>query len=40
MLRYKANWLKPNVGKGDKTFDEYPDQSIEDWHRERGLWID
>lgn len=40
LLRYKASWVVPNVGKNDKTFDEYPDQSIEDWHRERGLWID
>jgi hypothetical protein len=40
MLRYKASWVVPNITKNDKTFDEYPDQSIEDWHRERGLWID
>lgn len=40
MLRYKASWVVPNIAKNDKTFDEYPDQSIEDWHRERGLWID
>lgn len=40
LLRYKASWVVPNVGKDDKTFEEYPDQSIEDWHRERGLWID
>ena len=40
MLRYKASWVKPNVGKNDKTFDAYPDQSIEDWHKQRNLWID
>jgi hypothetical protein len=40
MLRYKANWVEPNVGPGDETFDLYPRQSLEDWHRERGLWVD
>jgi hypothetical protein len=40
MLRYKASWVEPAVGPGDQCFDEYPAQSIEDWHRERGLWID
>lgn len=39
MLRYKANWVKPVVGKNDLTFDLYPRQSIEDWHKKRGLWI-
>lgn len=40
MLRYKANWVEPDVGRFDSTFDEYPEQSIEDWHRSRGLWVD
>ncbi len=40
MLRYKANWVVPAIGEGDATFDEYPEQSIEDWHRSRGLWAD
>lgn len=40
MLRYKASWVVPNVGPDDKTFDLYPEQSIEEWHRERGLWLD
>jgi hypothetical protein len=40
MLRYKANWVEPAIGPGDQTFELYPTQSIEEWHRQRGLWID
>ena len=40
MLKYKANWVKPNFGRGDAKFAEYPELSIEDWHRKRGLWIE
>ena len=39
MLRYKASWVVPVVGPDDRTFDEYPEQSIEDWHKSRGLWV-
>jgi hypothetical protein len=40
MLRYKAPWVEPDVRAGDACFDEYPEQSIEDWHKRRGLWVD
>jgi hypothetical protein len=40
MLRYKASWVVPAIGPRDLTFEEYPQQSIEDWHRQRGLWVD
>ena len=40
MLRYKAGWVEPDIRPGDLCFDEYPEQSIEDWHRSRGLWIE
>lgn len=40
MLRYKAPWVVPQFGRGDAKFDEYPELSIEEWHRRRGLWID
>lgn len=40
MLRYKAAWVVPQFGRGDAKFDEYPELSIEEWHRRCGLWID
>ncbi len=40
MLADKASWVVPAIAAGDLAFDEYPEQSIEDWHREKGLWLD
>lgn len=40
MLDFKASWVEPHIRDGDRTFGRYPDQSIEDWHRGRNLWID
>ncbi|MEO3999178.1 GFA family protein [Mesorhizobium sp. CAU 1732] len=40
MLKYKASWVEPNIHDGDATFDVYPEESIADWHRKRGLWVD
>lgn len=40
MLSSKADWVTPDVKDEDQVFDQYPDQSIEDWHRSRNLWID
>ena len=40
MLRFKPSWVVPDIGPKDLVFQEYPEQSIEDWHRSRGLWID
>lgn len=39
MLRFKASWVEPRIASHDKTFELYPDQSIEDWHRANDLWI-
>ena len=39
MLRYKASWAKPVIGKKDLTFDLYPKQSIEEWHKAHKLWV-
>ena len=39
MLASKADWVTPEVGPEDSCFDAYPDQSIEEWHKSRGLWI-
>ena len=40
MLRFKPSWVQPDIRPGDICKDEYPDESIEQWHRWRGLWID
>jgi hypothetical protein len=40
MLKFKANWVEPAIGPDDACFQDYPEQSIEEWHRSRGLWID
>jgi hypothetical protein len=40
MLRYKPSWVQPDIREGDATFELYPEKSIEEWHRSRGLWID
>lgn len=39
MLRYKPDWVVPSIGPKDKCFDEYPEESIAEWHRARGLWV-
>ena len=39
MLRFRPDWVRADVGPGDEAFDELPAQSIEDWHRTRGLWV-
>src|SRR3546814_10755113 len=36
----KADWVRPQFGRGDQRYSEYPELSIEAWHRRRGLWID
>ena len=40
MLRFKASWVEPDIGPNDQTFDDYPDTSIEEWHRAKDLWLD
>jgi hypothetical protein len=40
MLRFKANWVEPEIREDDEVFDFHPEQSLEDWHRNRGLWVD
>jgi hypothetical protein len=40
MLKYKATWVEPDIRPGDVAFDLYPEESIEDWHKSRGLWVD
>ena len=40
MLGSKASWVQPAIGPDDQCFDAYPDESIEHWHRKRGLWVE
>ena len=35
-----ANWVTPNIAKGDLVFDTYPEESIEAWHERHGLKVD
>lgn len=40
MLASKPDWVVPAVGPDDACFDIYPELSIEEWHRQRGLWVE
>ena len=40
MLKYKANWVLPDIAKGDLSFDIYPQESIVDWHKRTGMWVE
>lgn len=37
MLASKAPWTDPLIAAQDKCFDQYPDESIADWHKRLGL---
>lgn len=37
MVGSKAAWVEPVIGKDDQCFDEYPEESIEQWHKRLGL---
>jgi hypothetical protein len=37
MLGSKASWVEPCIRKGDRTFDDYPDESIAEWHERLDL---
>lgn len=37
MLGSKAPWVEVSVRKGDLQFDEYPQESIAQWHERLGL---
>ena len=36
MLDYAAAWVAAPTGEGEIRYPEYPDESIEEWHRRRG----
>lgn len=37
MLGSKAAWVKPAIAKRDQTYDEYPRESIAEWHQRLKL---
>ncbi|MCA9628781.1 MAG: GFA family protein [Myxococcales bacterium] len=37
MLDSKASWVEPSVGPNDRSFAEYPDTSLAQWHADHGL---
>jgi hypothetical protein len=37
LLDSKANWVRVPSGSHDRHFTEYPEESLEDWHRRHGL---
>ena len=37
LLDSKADWVPVEAKARDRKFDEYPDQSLEEWHRAHGL---
>jgi hypothetical protein len=37
MLGSKANWLSVALAENDQGFDEYPTESIAEWHKRLGL---
>lgn len=37
MLGSKAGWVEIHAGPNDKQFDEYPQESLADWHRRLGV---
>ena len=40
MLKYKANWVEPDIAPDDLVFDLYPEELIADWHKRNGMWVD
>ncbi len=37
MLDYAAPWCEIPTGEGERHFPEYPEESLEEWHRRHGL---
>ncbi len=37
MLGAKPNWVRLDAKRGEARFDDYPAESLDDWHRRHGL---
>ena len=40
MLDFAPAWVEPEIRQSDRSFGEYPEESIADWHRRLGLEAD
>lgn len=40
MLGSRAGWVEVQAGSEDRLFDEYPNESLAQWHRRQGLTDD
>lgn len=40
MLKYRSGWVEPDIAPQDRAFDIYPAESIADWHKRTGMWVD
>jgi hypothetical protein len=40
MLGSMPAWVQPDIRENDRQFDEYPEESMADWHASRGLTVD
>ena len=40
MLDFAPAWVEPEIGRSDKRYGEYPEESIADWHQRLGLEAD
>ena len=38
MLNYAAHWCEIPSNQNERHFPEFPDESLEDWHRRHGLY--
>ncbi|OBS08457.1 GFA family protein [Acidihalobacter prosperus] len=39
MLGSRAGWAEPELRPGDLVFDDYPDESLAEWHARHGLTL-
>ncbi|WP_299581780.1 GFA family protein [uncultured Microbulbifer sp.] len=37
LLAFAKEWVEPDIRAGDKLFDGYPDESLEEWHCRHNL---
>lgn len=40
MVGSKASWVEVEGKPGDEHYDEYPERSLADWHRDHGLELE